>query len=276
MALNLDGAATVPALPLPADAAGSSAAPSAWFEGSNFSTVVTIYDSLGAPHDVTFVFRKTATANEWEYRALASGADITGGTAGQLQQIGGVGGRLAYNPDGSLDVNTPTNTNVATIGPINWTDGATAQTINPLGLRFTGSTQYSLPSSVITLNQNGIPSATVTSINVDNEGVISGLFSTGQSVPPFRVALADFASPEGLRHVGNTLFAESNESGQAIFGTPGSGSFGTVLSGSLELSTVDLATEFVKVITTQRGFQASSRTITVTDTLLEEITNLKR
>ena len=56
-----------------------------------------------------------------------------------------------------------------------------------------------------------------------------------------------------------------------IYGSPGAGSFGTVLSGSLELSTVDLATEFVKMVTTQRGFQASSRTITVTDTLLEEV-----
>jgi flagellar hook protein FlgE len=276
MALNLDGAATVPTLPIPADAAGTSAAPNTWFGGSNFSTVVTIYDSLGAPHDLTFLFRRTATANEWEYRVLANGGDIAGGTAGQLQQISAAGGRLAYNPDGSLDLAAPTNTNISAIGPINWANGATAQSIDPSGIRFTGSTQYSLPSSVIVLNQDGIPSGTVTSINIDTDGIISGLFSTGQSVPLFRVALADFASPEGLRHVGNTLFSESTESGQAIFGTPGSGSFGTVLSGTLELSTVDLATEFVKMITTQRGFQASSRTITVTDTLLEEITNLKR
>ncbi len=69
---------------------------------------------------------------------------------------------------------------------------------------------------------------------------------------------------------------ESNDSGPVLLGNPGDGSFGTVLSGSLELSTVDLATEFVKMVTTQRGFQASSRTITVTDTLLEEVANLKR
>lgn len=276
MAVNLDGAAAVPALPLPADAAGTSAAPNTWFGGSNFSTVVTIYDSLGAPHDLTFLFRKTATANEWEYRVLANGADIAGGTAGQLQQISGAGGRLTYNPDGSLDLTAPTNTNVAAIGPLNWADGAAAQTINPANIRFTGSTQYSLPSSVAVLNQDGIPPATITSINIDNDGVISGLFSSGRSVPLFQLALADFANPQGLTHVGSTLFSESTESGQALLGNPGSGSLGTVLSGTLELSTVDLATEFVKMITTQRGFQASSRTITVTDSLLEEIANLKR
>jgi flagellar hook protein FlgE len=276
MALNLDGAAVVPALALPADAAGTSAPPNTWFGGSNFSTVVTIYDSLGAPHDVTFLFRKTTTANEWDYRVLANGGDIAGGTAGQLQQISGAGGRVAYNPDGTLDLTAPTNTNISAIGPLNWADGAAAQTINAAGIRFAGSTQYSLPSSVAVLNQDGIPPATVTSIDIDNNGVISGLFSSGRSVPLFRLALADFANPQGLTHVGSTLFSESTDSGQALFGSPGSGGFGTVLSGTLELSTVDLATEFVKMITTQRGFQASSRTITVTDSMLEEIANLKR
>jgi flagellar hook protein FlgE len=170
----------------------------------------------------------------------------------------------------------PTNTNVSAIGPVSWADGAVAQTINAANIRFTGSTQYSLPSSVAVLTQDGAPPATVTNINIDNDGVVSGLFSSGRSVPLFRLALADFANPQGLTHVGNTLFSESTESGQALLGSPGSGGFGSVLSGTLELSTVDLATEFVKMITTQRGFQASSRTITVTDSMLEEIANLKR
>jgi flagellar hook protein FlgE len=106
--------------------------------------------------------------------------------------------------------------------------------------------------------------------------VITGLFTTGGTQPLFRLALADFASPDALTHLGNSLFVESPESGPALVGSPGDGSFGSVLSGSLELSTVDLATEFVKMVTTQRGFQASSRIITVTDTLLEEVSNLKR
>jgi len=106
--------------------------------------------------------------------------------------------------------------------------------------------------------------------------VITGQFTSGGYQPLFRIALADFANPQGLAHVGNSLYLQSPESGPALSGNPGSGSFGTMLSGSLELSTVDLATEFVKMVTTQRGFQASSRTITVTDTLLEEVSNLKR
>jgi len=106
--------------------------------------------------------------------------------------------------------------------------------------------------------------------------VITGQFTSGGNQPLFRLGLADFPNPHGLAHLGNSLYLESQESGVTLTGSPGDGSFGIVLSGSLELSTVDLATEFVKMVTTQRGFQASSRTITVTDTLLEEVSNLKR
>jgi len=106
--------------------------------------------------------------------------------------------------------------------------------------------------------------------------VITGLFSSGITQPLYRVALADFSNPEGLTHLGNTLFAQSSQSGDPLFGNPGDSGLGTLLPGSLELSTVDLATEFVKMITTQRAFQGSSRTITVTDQMLEEVANLKR
>jgi flagellar hook protein FlgE len=91
-----------------------------------------------------------------------------------------------------------------------------------------------------------------------------------------RIALADFAAPDGLTHLGKTLFQQSGASGAPVFGNPGDGGLGTVLPGSLELSNVDLATEFVKMVTTQRGFQANSKIITVTDSLLEEVVNLKR
>ena len=126
------------------------------------------------------------------------------------------------------------------------------------------------------MNQNGSQSGILKGINIGSDGVISGQFTSGGNQPLFRIALADFANPQGLTHLGNSLYLQAPQSGPAVLGNPGDGSFGTLLSGSLELSTVDLATEFVKMVTTQRGFQASSRTITVTDTLLEEVSNLKR
>lgn len=270
--VQLDSTEATPAPAIPADAIGTSDKPDDWFAASNFSTVVTIYDSLGTPHDVNFVFRKTATAREWEYRILGNGGEIDLGTPDEFEQINAAGGLVKFNADGTLDEAGSTFRGIN----VTWNNGSTPQIIPASEISLFGSTQFSLPSSIVTLSQDGIQSGTVTGISIDAEGVITGLFSSGRAVPLYRLAMADFASPEGLTHIGNTLFAESTNSGQVLFGSPGTGSYGTVLSGSLELSTVDLATEFVKMVTTQRGFQASSRTITVTDTLLEEVANLKR
>ncbi|MBI2534183.1 MAG: flagellar hook protein FlgE [Deltaproteobacteria bacterium] len=273
IALNLDATKATPTPAIPADAAGTEETPGNWFAGANFSTVVTVYDSLGRGHDLTYLFRKTATANQWEVRVAANAGEITGGTAGMLQQVNTAGGLLAFNPDGTLD---PVNTNITDIGPIAWADGSNAQTVLAADMDFTGTTQFALPSSVSQQNQNGSQSGILKGISIGTDGVITGQFTSGGNQPVFRIALADFANPRGLAHVGNSLYLQSPESGSLLTGNPGDGSFGTVLSSSLELSTVDLATEFVKMVTTQRGFQASSRTITVTDQLLEEVANLKR
>ena len=276
LAANLDASSSTPTTAIPTDAAGTSDTPANWFAASNFSTVVTVYDSLGQGHDLTVLFRKTSTANEWAYRVVANADEITGGTAGNLRQVNAAGGLLAFNPDGTLDTTAPTNTNITAIGPITWANGASSQTITAANMVFTGTTQFALPSSVSQINQDGSQSGILKGINIGSDGVITGQFTSGGTQPLFRIALGDFANPQGLQHLGNSLFLQSPESGQVLVGSPGDGSFGTVLSGSLELSTVDLATEFVKMVTTQRGFQASSRTITVTDTLLEEVANLKR
>jgi flagellar hook protein FlgE len=94
---NLDATNSSPVAALPADVVGTADTPSNWFAGANFSTVVTIFDSLGQGHDMTMLFRKTTTANQWEYRIVANGGEITGGTAGELEQVSGAGGLLAFN-----------------------------------------------------------------------------------------------------------------------------------------------------------------------------------
>ncbi len=278
LAANLDATATTPTAANPTDAAGTEDTPANWFAGSNFSTVITVYDSLGQGHDLTFLFRKTATPNQWDYRVVANSNEIAGGTSGDLQQVNGAGGQLVFNPDGTLQPasTSGTSTTITALGAIDWADGANPQTIPAADLVLNGTTQFALPSSVSQINQNGSQSGILKGINIGNDGVITGQFTSGGTQPLFRIALGDFANPQGLEHVGNSLYLQSPDSGPVLVGSPGDGSFGTVLAGSLELSTVDLATEFVKMVTTQRGFQASSRTITVTDTLLEEVANLKR
>ena len=113
-------------------------------------------------------------------------------------------------------------------------------------------------------------------ISVDNDGFVK-IIQNNRSVPIFQLALAMFANNEGLERAGNSLYREGTSSGQAqIDVVNGEYSAGTVSSGGLEMSNVDLATEFTDMIVTQRGFQANSRIITVSDTMLEELVNLKR
>ena len=124
--------------------------------------------------------------------------------------------------------------------------------------------------------QDGYPAGTLRSISVDDQGVVTATYSNGEMTPMFQVALADFPSYDGLSKMGNNLYAESMASGQALPSTAGTGRLGNISPGSLEMSNVDLAEEFVKMITTQRAFQANSRVITSSDEILQELINIKR
>jgi flagellar hook protein FlgE len=137
-------------------------------------------------------------------------------------------------------------------------------------------TQYSSPSATTFQTQNGYPSGTLRTVDVNEEGVVTGSYSNGQLTPLFQLVMADFPSYYGLTKMGKNLYAESLESGPALFGTPQSGRLGSISTSSVEMSNVDLAAEFVKMITTQRAFQANSRVITTSDEILNELINLKR
>ena len=205
-ALNLDATASIPAAAIPADVAATEDTAGNWLSAANFSTVVTVYDSLGQAHDLNVIFRKTATANQWQYRVLANGGEITGGTSGELRQVNAAGGLLAFNADGTLDTAT---SNITAIGPVAWADGASAQTIAAGKVIFTGTSQFALPSAVNSISQNGTPSGVLKGITISRDGIITGQFSSGGSQPLYRIALTDFTSPQGLEHVGNSLFLES-------------------------------------------------------------------
>jgi flagellar hook protein FlgE len=137
-------------------------------------------------------------------------------------------------------------------------------------------TGYASPSATTFQTQDGYYSGSLRSVSVDEEGVIVGAYSNGQLMPLFQLVLADFPSYEGLTKMGNNLYSESRASGQAMPGAPGSGTLGSITPAALEMSNVDLASEFVKMITTQRAFQASARVITTSDEILTELINVKR
>lgn len=154
-----------------------------------------------------------------------------------------------------------------------------------IGTRFDGinfvndsssTTQYSKSSSTIYQDADGYTAGDLQDIDVSSDGVITGVYSNGQLIPLFRVALAKFQNNYGLSNEGGNLFSETRESGSAITNKPGENGLGTISPNSLEMSNVDISEEFVNLITQQRGFQANSKTITTTDEMMETVINMKR
>ncbi|MDF1614671.1 flagellar hook-basal body complex protein [Desulfurivibrio dismutans] len=138
------------------------------------------------------------------------------------------------------------------------------------------TTQYANSSTTIYQDQNGFAAGFLQSVSVDTAGIITGNFSNGQVLMQAKVALADFANLQGLHKVGGNIFRATTQSGAPVTGEPGTNGLGEIAPNSLEMSNVDLGNEFVKMITTQRGFQANSKMITTTDEMLSELINIKR
>ena len=124
--------------------------------------------------------------------------------------------------------------------------------------------------------QDGYGSGTLSNVNIDSGGVVYGIYSNGKTLPLYQIALYDFQNHQGLYREGGNLFSASNESGEARLGVAGDNGFGKTRAYNIEQSNVDLTTEFVQMISTQRGFQANSKGITTVDTMLETVIGMKR
>lgn len=137
-------------------------------------------------------------------------------------------------------------------------------------------TSYKGSHSTQTMSQNGYGFGNLSNYTVDSSGVLYGIYSNGVNLPLYQLTLYDFTCKQGLRREGNNLFSQTRDSGDPSSGVAGTGLFGTVNANTLEGSNVDLSTEFVRMITTQRGFQSNSKVVTTTDTMLETVINMKR
>ncbi|MBI2890142.1 MAG: flagellar hook-basal body complex protein [Nitrospirae bacterium] len=144
------------------------------------------------------------------------------------------------------------------------------------GTGLDGTTQFNAESIVNSMSQDGYAPGTLLRVAVDRSGTVNGLYTNGQTFALARVAIANFRNPHGLGTLGNNLWAETFESGPAIINDPNTGIAGSIQSRALELSNVDLATEFVQLLRNQRAFQANSRVITTSDTLLGDVLSLVR
>ncbi len=265
---NLDASAAVPTVAFdPQDPAKT----------SNFSTSVTVYDSLGSAHSIDVYFAKTSD-NTWDYHALANGDELNPPQAGMNVEVGL--GTLTFTSDGALD-------SVATTTAItlDFGGGATAgqavaldfgSTVAGGGTGLDGTTQFASPSSVSNQTQDGYASGDFAGVAVDGQGIVMGLYTNGQKLAISQLAVAKFRSNDGLGRAGQNLWIETRDSGTAALGTAASGGRAAVSSGALEGSNVDLAEEFVGLIQHQRSFSANSKTITTADEMLQELINIKR
>jgi flagellar hook protein FlgE len=242
--------------------------------GVTFATSLNVYNAVGEAVTLTYTFTKTTTPMEWDFVATGpSGTTISGaglsGTAtfsnqGILTQING--GAIA---DQSLTVSGfPSGAQplVLTWDLVN----------NVTGLSRGEMTSYASDSVTNSVVQDGYSTGVLRGLSVDGEGIISGLFSNGQTQQLWQVQLADFLSPWGLSRQGDTLFGETAQSGQPIYGTAKTGGFGSIMGSALEQSNVDLSSEFVTMIQNQRAYQANSRIVTTVDQMMQEVVNLVR
>ncbi|MFT5433261.1 MAG: flagellar hook protein FlgE, partial [Myxococcota bacterium] len=131
-------------------------------------------------------------------------------------------------------------------------------------------------SSVIDVTSNGSESGAFSHLNIAPDGTITGTFSTGAEKILGQIAVARFNSNSGLKMEGAGMYRATSGSGDVILGAPNAGGRGSIMAGTLEQSTVDLASEFTTMIIAQRGYQANSRSITTADQVIQEAVNLKR
>ena len=242
---------------------------------SNFTTPVTVYDSLGNTHVLTLTFQKTTQANQWSYDVTLPGADVTGGTAGTPFDISGASGTLTFDANGDLTdpaVGSPINLSITGL-----TDGASDMNLSWNLYNSNGSgriTQFSQASASSASSQNGAGAAQLVSVGLADGGGILAQYSDGQQVTVGQVAVASIRNPETLIAVGSNAFQLSQLTATPAIGVPGTGGRGTIQGGSLEASTVDIATEFTNLIVYQRGYEANAHVITTADQLSQDTINL--
>jgi len=222
----------------------------------NQSTSTTVYDSLGNAFPATFFFTQTATSGKWNVNLTVNG--VLNATTNTLQ----------FSNTGAVTAPVGGALNFPGFVPA---DGAATMNMT---FNFNQSTQYGGGFGVTSIIQNGFATGQLSTVSIDPTGVVSAVYTNGRSTQLGQLALANFPDPQGLKQLGNTNWAETFTSGTHISGTAGSAGFGSIQSGALEASNVDLTTELVTMITAQRAFQANAQVITTANQLSQTVINI--
>ena len=232
-------------------------------------TVISVYDESGAEHVLTISFVHTGRAGEWEWKASFAGKEdiIPGSGSGKVHfgQDGTVSAWIFDNGGSQLQVDPHNGSNMMYL---NLNVGGPGD--------FRGITQFASASTVSCIGQDGYTTGNLVEVSIDEYGLVEGTFSNGTNRKIAQIMMIDFANPGGLLDLSDSVYTTSANSGDPVWGLPLTQSSSKLKPGAVEMSNVDLSAEFTNMITTQRGYQANSRVITVSDTMLEELVNLKR
>ncbi|WP_020475427.1 flagellar hook protein FlgE [Zavarzinella formosa] len=229
--------------------------------GQSYSTAIQIFDNQSTGRSLNVTFTKTATPDTYTVSGTVTGGTVAfspatvtfDSTTGLLQSPGTIVASFTGLP-GTQSVNL----NLGTPG------------------QSTGITEFGDPSSATAVTQDGKSSGTLTTVSVDTDGTINGIFSNGRVIPLAQLAIGTFNNTGGLTRSGTNYFTTSASSGEALIGTASTGGRGTIQGGSLENSNVDIAVEFSRLIIAQRGFQVNAKTITVASDVLDQLASIIR
>lgn len=271
----------------------------------NHATSSTVYDSLGNAHVMRSYFVKepydvndpSTSANHWKMYVQIDGHDVGDPDPSLPSPDNTLPTLAAYNvyfsPDGTLNqalTDTMLISNWTAVGadgkplgalaPLNVLQGGTTPVAEPPSssnfvIDLAGSSQFGSAFSVENLDQNGYATGRLAGLDVDNKGILFARFTNGEAQTLGQVALANFNNMEGLKPVGNSMWAQTFETGEAVIGAPGSSSLGNITSGALEESNVDLSEELVNLIIAQRNYQANAKTIETANATTQTIINLR-
>lgn len=243
---------------------------------ASHSMTTEIYDSLGTKHEVAIEFRKVEQTEEngtrWSMVIRVPEPAQINPDAPVYKNI--ITGEIRFKSDGSILGYQPSS---ITLTPNNGSSAGQTIALNfgTLG-GFEGMRSYDAKSSTDNIAQDGYKGGTLNDLRIDENGKIIGSFTNGRSLALAQVGMATFTNNNGLENLGGNVFGETANSGAAVIGAANSGARGKISGSALEMSNVDLSRAFTQLIVVQRGYQANSKTITTSDTMLNTLLQLKQ
>jgi flagellar hook protein FlgE len=239
----------------------------------NFQRTISVYDSQGGSQPLQVSYLKTG-ANTWAYEVSYQGDSANLTSANPIAT-----GTMSFNADGTLatadtSAATPAGSISVTIPWDSTTSGLAPQTIS-IDMGTVGSsdglTQYDSPSTLVSSSVDGALFGNLSGMKIDDQGYVTAQFSNGLSQKIFKLPVATFTNPDGLNAISGNAYSVSPDSGTAVLGEATTGGAGSIQANALEGSTVDLATEFTNLITTQRAYSASARIVTTASDMLDQL-----